>query len=174
MNLNNISQQIATFATQAAQHAWALTANFLILLALVIAMIVFSYRSRGGIISLIIALYVGYALYLVFPYTSLAISFGGTTLIKALISILLFIIATIIPYLFIERLTHGGFGVLSFVPRFVLSVVAATFLIAIAYHVFNVNHLYTFPQPLNQLFAPDAYFFWWFIAPLVGLFFLVH
>jgi hypothetical protein len=174
MNLGSVSQQITTFVAQAAQHAWALTLNFLVLLALTIGMIIFSYRSRGGIISLVIALYVGYALYIVFPYTTTALSFGGTILIKALISIILFIIATIIPYIFIERLTHGGFGVLSFVPRFVLSFLAAAFLIAIAYHVFDVNHLYTFPKPLDQLFAPDEYFFWWYIAPLVGLFLLVH
>ncbi len=174
MDLNSVSLQIANFATQAAQHAWALTANFLILLVLIIAMIVFSYRSRGGILSLIISLYVGYAIYAVFPYTSTALSFGGTILIKAIISIILFLVAAFIPYLFIERLTKGGFGVLSFVPRFALSFLAAAFLMAIAYHVFNVNHLYSFPKPLDQLFAPDEYFFWWFIAPLAGLFFLVH
>jgi hypothetical protein len=138
-------------------------------------MILFSYRTgRGGIISLVIALYAGYGIYLVFPYTQMIISYGDTILIKAVISILLYIFATIVPFIFTQRLTHGGIGVLSFVPRFVVSFLTAAFIIAIAYHVFNVNHLYSFPKPLDQLFAPDQYFFWWFIAPLAGLFFLVH
>jgi hypothetical protein len=86
----------------------------------------------------------------------------------------LYIAATIVPFIFAQRLTHGGIGVLSFVPRFALSFLTAAFILAIAYHVFDLNHLYSFPKPLDQLFAPNQYFFWWFIAPLAGLFFLVH
>ncbi len=174
MDINSISVQISNVVTGFAQHAWAVIGNFLALLILTVLMIVISYRSRGGIISFIVALYMGYGIYALFPYASLLLSFAPTPLLKTIISIVLYLICIIIPFLFIERLTHGGFGILSFVPRFVLSFVAATFLLAIAYHLFDVNHLYTFPKPLNQLFAPDKYFFLWFIAPLVGLFFLVH
>ena len=130
--------------------------------------------AAGGIISLLLSFYAGYAIYLVFPYTDFIISAGGVPLLKAVLSVILFLLSILIPYLFINRLIKGGYGVLSFVPRFVLSFLAACFLIALAYHVFNVTHIYTFPEPMNSLFAPDQYFFWWFIAPLFGLFFLVH
>ena len=49
-----------------------------------------------------------------------------------------------------------------------------SFLLAIAYHVFQVSNIYIFPDPINSLFAPDKYFFWWFVAPLLGLLFFVH
>ena len=174
-NINTLALQVSNVATASAGHAWALVGNFLILVVLTVVMIGFSYYGgRGGIISLIMCFYAGYAIYLVFPYTDFLVNAGGEPLLKALISVILFILSIAVPYLFINRLIKGGFGILSFVPRFVLSFLAACFLLALAYHVFNVNHIYTFPEPMNTLFAPDEFFFWWFIAPLAGLFFLVH
>jgi hypothetical protein len=174
-SLNSISEQISTVATSAASNAWIFGANFLVLVVLTVVMIGFTYRSgKGGIISLILAFYAGYAIYTVFPYTENIIGAGGTKVIKAFISIVLFGIATYIPYHFVQRLTSGGFGVISFVPRFALSFLTAAFLLALAYHVFNVNNIYTFPNPINTLFEPKGYFFWWFIAPMAGLMFLIH
>jgi hypothetical protein len=173
--MNDMVLQVANLATQSTAHVGALIGNFLALVILTGIMIGFSYwGGRAGIISLLVAFYAGYAIYLVFPYTTQVIDAGGAPLLKAILSILMFIIATVIPFLFIQRLVGGGFGVLSFVPRFALSFLAACFLLALAYHVFNFTHIYTFPEPMNTLFAPDQYFFWWFIAPLAGLFFLVH
>jgi uncharacterized membrane-anchored protein len=173
--VTNLSQNVSVYATSGASSAWLFIGNFLILAILSGIMIGFSYRSgRGGIISLIVALYAGYAIYSVFPYTENIIGAGGTKIIKAFISIILFGISVLVPYHFIQRLTSGGFGVLSFVPRFVLSFLSAAFLLALAYHVFHVNNIYTFPSPISNLFEPEGYFFWWFIAPLAGLIFFVH
>jgi hypothetical protein len=63
---------------------------------------------------------------------------------------------------------------ISIFPRIVLSFLSAAFLMALAYHVFHVTNIYTFPEPMNTLFAPDQYFFWWFAAPLIGLLLFVH
>ena len=170
-----VTEQINTFATSGIESIWLWIGNFLVVLILTAAMIGFSYRTgRGGLISLILAFYAGYALYIVFPYTEDIVSAGGTTAIKAIISIILYGIATFIPFHFIQRLTGGGFGVLAFVPRFALSFLSSAFLLALAYHVFQISNIYSFPDPINSLFAPDQYFFWWFIAPLVGLLFFVH
>ena len=175
MDVNSLALQVSNVATASATNAWALVGNFLILAVLTLIMIGFSYYGgKGGIISLLLSFYGGYALYLVFPYTNTIIDTGTTPLLKALISVVIFLIAIFIPFIFTQRLLKGGFGVLSFVPRFVLSFLSACFLIALAYHVFNVTHIYTFPEPMNSLFAPDKFFFWWFIAPLAGLFYLVH
>lgn len=171
----DIVTNVSTIATHGASSAWILIGNFLILAVLTAVMILFSYRSgRGGIISLLIAFYAGYAIYTVFPYTKDILSAGSTPMMKAIISIILFAIATFIPFHFLQRLTGAGFGVLSFLPRFVLSFLSAAFLLALAYHVFNVSNIYSFPEPLNSLFAPNGFFFWWFIAPLVGLVIFVH
>jgi uncharacterized membrane-anchored protein len=173
--ITNVGLQVTNFATNSASHTLLLAENFLALVILTVIMIGFSYKGgRAGIISLIVGFYAGYAIYLVFPFTNSIVAAGGTVLMKALISIILYAIATFIPFHFIQRVTSGGFGVLSFVPRFVLSFLAATFLLALAYHVFNVSNIYHFPEPMNTLFAPNKYFFWWYIAPMVGLLFLVH
>jgi hypothetical protein len=55
-----------------------------------------------------------------------------------------------------------------------LSFLAAGFLLALAYHVFPVAQVYHFTPALDMLFASKTYFFFWFIAPAVGLFFLAH
>ena len=171
----DIATTVSDFATSGAHSAWLLAGNFLVLLILTGIMVGFSYRAgRGGIISLIVSFYAGYAIYLVFPYTDDILEAGGSPVVKAIISLVLYSIATFVPFHFIQRLTSGGFGVLSAVPRFVLSFLAAAFLLTLAYHVFHVSNIYTFPSPIDSLFAPDAYFFWWFVAPLVGLLFFVR
>lgn len=165
---------VSNLATTGVASAWLLVGNFLVLLILTALMIGFSYKTgRGGLISLIIAFYAGYALYMVFPYTEDILEAGGSTTVKAIISVALYVAVTFVPFHFIQRLTSGGFGVLSVVPRFVLSFLAAAFLLTLAYHVFHVSNIYTFPSPIDSLFAPDEFFFWWFVAPLVGLLFLV-
>lgn len=175
MDVANISTQVTTFASHGAASAWIYIGNFLILFILTLVMIGFSYKAgRGGIISLLVAFYAGYAIYSVFPYTNAIIGAGGSTLIKAVISVVIYAIATFIPFHFIQRLVGNGFGVLSFVPRFALSFLSAAFLLTLAYHVFHVSNIYTFPDPINSLFAPNEYFFWWFIAPLLGLLFFIH
>jgi len=169
---------LASFGVIAAngfENIWLWAGNFLILLILTGILIGFSYRGgRGRIISLIVAFYAGYALYIVFPYTDDIVNASGSTTVKAIITIALYLAATFVPYHFIQRLTSGGFGVLSLVPRVILSFLAAAFLLALSYHVFYLSNIYSFPSPIDSLFAPDAYFFWWFIAPLVALVFLVR
>ncbi|MDB4991971.1 MAG: hypothetical protein JWL75_216 [Parcubacteria group bacterium] len=173
--LDGIATNVTNIASHGASSAWLLIGNFLVLFVITLLMIGFSYKAgRGGIISLLVAFYAGYALYMVFPYTKDIIGAGSSVLIKAIISIVIYAICTFIPFHFIQRLVGNGFGVLSFVPRFALSFLSAAFLLALAYHVFHVSNIYTFPGPINSLFAPDQFFFWWFVAPLIGLLFFIH
>ena len=172
--MDQIAQQISNIATTATVDFFAVASNFLILVVLSVIFVLISYRSRAGIISLLVAFYVGYAIYLVFPYTKDIVHSGGTPLMKAFISVGIYAICCIPPYIFVERLVRGGIGVLSVFPRFGLSILAATFLMALAYHVFAVNEIYTFAEPMNSLFAPNQFFFWWFLGPLIGLLLLVH
>ncbi len=174
--MDQIVQQVSTIATSAAMNSWSLASSFLVLIILTVVFIIISYRSHSGmiIISLLVSFYVGYGLYLVFPYTSSIVGAGGSPIMKAIISISIYAIACVVPFIFVNRLTQGGVGLLSVFPRFGLSFLGAAFLMALAYHVFPISHIYTFPEPMNTIFAPDQYFFWWFIAPLIGLLLLVH
>lgn len=167
--------EIGNFATASAGDLWLLASNFLALIVLTGVLLVFAMKGgRGGLISLMLSLYAGYAIYIVFPYTDFVLTLGGTTTIKAALSILLFAAATIIPFLFLRRITSGGFGSLTFFQNLLLATIAAAFILALGYHLFDIGNIYTFPDPLNRLFEPKEYFFYWFIAPLAGLFFLAH
>ncbi|HEX5774541.1 MAG TPA: hypothetical protein VFY28_01085, partial [Candidatus Paceibacterota bacterium] len=158
MDINTIAQQISDITLAGASSAWLLVGNFVVLLALTGIMLFFSYRAgKGGLISLTLALYAGYAVYSVFPYSESIVAAGESTALKAVISIVLFGIATYVPFHFIQRLTSGSFGILPFFPRIILSFLVAAFLLALAYHVFDISNIYTFPAPIDQLFAPEGY-----------------
>jgi len=164
-------EQVQGIATTITENAWLWTGNFLALIILTGIFLFFAMRGgRSGLVSLILALYAGYAIYIVFPYTDFIVAMGGTAIIKAILSIVVFAICTLVPFVIIRRLTGGGFGSLSFVPNLLLSFLAAAFILVLGYHVFDISNIYTFSERLNQLFAPEGFFFWWFIAPLAGLF----
>lgn len=167
--------QISTLATTAAADAWVWAGNFLILIVLTVVLLIFAIRQgASGLISLNIAVYAGYALYTVFPYREGVIAVGNTPVLQAGISIALFIGLMAIPFMISLRLTAPSFGQLSIIQNLLLSFAAACFMLALAYHVFDVSNIYQFPEPLNALFEPEGYFFYWFIAPLAGLYFLAR
>jgi len=167
--------ELGTAVTAASADAWVVLGNFLVLIVLTFAVFLFAMRRGGaGIISLNLALYAGYAIYSVFPYRDSIISIGSTPVIQALIAVVLFILATVVPFIIIMRLTEQSFGQLSLFQGAALSIVASGFLMALGYHVFDLSNIYTFSDPLNQLFEPAGYFFYWFIAPLLGLYFLAR
>ncbi|MBU0750108.1 hypothetical protein KKH15_01165 [Patescibacteria group bacterium] len=167
--------EMQAFITVAFSNVWLLVGNFLILIVLTLGLLIFSHRGgRSALLSLILALYAGYALYIVFPYTDLIVGAGGSPVVQAVISILLFFAGSALPYVLIRRITSGGFGSLSLFPNIILAFLAASFLLTLGYHVFDISNIYSFPAPLDHLFAPQGYFFWWFIAPLVGLYILAR
>lgn len=155
--------------------AWVWAGNFLALIILTLALFVFALRRGGsGLISINLSLYAGYGLYTVFPYRDAIISIGATPLVQATLTILLFVLMTALPFMISLRLTSQSFGALSVFQNLALALVAAGFLMALAYHVFDLANIYKFSEPLNQLFAPEGCFFYWFIAPLVGLYFIAR
>ena len=168
-------EALAATASTSLDTVWLFVGNFLVLAVLTIVLLMFSIRGgRNALISFILALYAGYAVYVVFPYTDSIVGSGGSPMVQAVISVGLFAAASFVPFLLIRRLTGGGFGSLSLFPNLILSFLAASFLLALGYHVFDISNIYTFPAPLDQLFAPAGYFFWWFVAPLAGLFALAR
>lgn len=167
--------EISAVATDLGTSAWLWGGNFLILIALTLMLFFFAmHQGTSGLISLNMALYGAYALYVVFPYTDSVIDIGSTPLIKAVLSIGLFIALMAIPFMLSIRLTSQSFGQLSIIQNFLLSLAAAVFVMALMYHVFELSNIFTFSEPLNYLFEPEGYFFYWFIAPLIGLWFFAR
>ena len=117
-----------------------------------------------------LALYLGYGIYTVFPFKDWVLNMGGgAAASRTVLSILLFVIAVVLAHFVVRKVT-GKTGPTSFASRALQFVLAITFIFALGYDSFAITRLYEFPGFINTIFNP-SYFFYWFIAPLVGLFF---
>lgn len=58
----------------------------------------------------------------------------------------------------------------SMVKKFLLALGATILVIAFSFQVLPVGDLLTTSTPLQSLFGPEAYFFWWLLVPLVILY----
>jgi hypothetical protein len=152
---------------------WDVAGNFVALIVLVFGVFVFAWhRGRGSFVALVLALYGSYAAYIVFPFTELLPSEPALTAFIAKIA--LYLVFLFIFYSILHRVIAPDFVYLGTVGTVILSVFVAAFLLSLAYHLFAVTDVYPFSPVITTLFAGDASFFWWFIAPVVGLFIFAH
>jgi len=159
-----------TFATGGFADIIGFVGNFLVLL--IIAALLFFFALRAGrtlLISLILSLYVGFALFTVFPYKELIIV-GDTALVRAVASIALFAAFTFFPYILLRRVSSSGSMRINPIVLAALTLVTGGFVLALGYHVLNIGDVIPLTPSLDLLFAPDKYFFWWFLAPLAGVY----
>jgi hypothetical protein len=119
------------------------------------------------------SLYVGYALYAIFPYTTTVLGWGNTPEIKFALMLGVYVVAVALSFAVLRRFMSSSFS-RSFVPMAVLGLFALGLLMALLYHVFGITAIFNLPSFLDSAFAPKAVFFYWFIAPLIGLFFLAR
>ncbi len=164
---------VTTLATHTALSAWAWASAFLIVLLLSIAFFVFAwYVGRGPFVALLLSFYAAYALYAMFPYMAYLPTAPALTALLSHVGVYLGL--SFIFYMILRRVVVSDFLYIGVFGLLVLSFLAATFLIALAYHIFIVTNVYHFTPAIDGLFAPKQYLFWWFIAPAIGLFFLAR
>lgn len=150
--------------TTSAASAWGLIGNVLVFLLIVAALVVFAVRvGKAALLSLILSLYIGYALYIVFPFTDIA---GATPVANVAV----YGVLVLLSYLLVRKLGNSGIGGIKIAPLIILCILTGGFLMALGYTAFNIDTVYDFPKTLDLLFAPKEYFFWWFVAPLIALF----
>ena len=165
--------QVNTLATHTALTVWSASGNFLVLLALTGAFFLFAwYVGRGPLVALLLSLYAAYAVYIAFPYASLLPSAPLSTAPFAHIGVYAALI--LVFYIILRRVVVSDFLYIGIFGIAALSFLGAAFLIALGYHIFAVTGLYQFTPAVATLFAPNQYFFWWFAAPAIGLFFLAR
>lgn len=165
--------QVTTLAAHTALSAWSMASAFLIILVLLAIFFLFAwYIGRGPFVALLLAFYSAYALYVVFPYTSYLPTAPALTALLAHVGF--YIVLTLLFYVILRRVVVSDFLYIGIFGLIALSFLASAFLIALAYHVFAATDVYRFTPAIDLLFAPKEYFFWWFIAPAVGLFFLAR
>ncbi len=167
--MNQTLVQVQTLATYVGTNLFPFISDFLIVLVLVVALFLFARTAgRGRFIAFFISLYIGYALYIVFPFIKYLPS---TPAITALVSdVAVFGALSIAAYILLRNVVVSDFVSISTIGLVILSLLGTGFLLALAYQIFPVRSVYTFTPAIDVFFVARAYFFWWFIAPLIGLF----
>lgn len=162
-----------TELTRSAFNAWGSVGDFLIIIVPIVVFFLFAwYVGRGPFVAILIAFYCAYALYAAFPFMSLLPSAPAITAFLAHAG--LYLGLSFVFYVILRRVVVSDFLYVGNIGLIMLAFLATAFLIALAYHVFDVTTVYTFTQPIAAIFSPKQFFFWWFVAPAVGLFFLAR
>ena len=165
--------QVNTLATHTALTVWSASSDFLIVIVLVLAFVLFSrYVGRGPFVGVLLAFYASYALFVAFPYGAALPTAPPATALFARVG--LYLAFVILFYIILRRVVVSDFLYIGIFGLLILSFLATGFLLALAFNVFPVSGLYSFTAPIAMLFEPKQYFFWWFLAPAVGLFFLAR
>ncbi len=173
MTATNGIAQVNTLATHTALTAWSAASDFLIVLILLGVLFLFAwYVGRGPFVALLLAFYAAYALYVAFPYASLLPTAPPLTALFAHIGLYMGLVFAF--YIILRRVVVSDFLYIGIFGLIALSFLGAAFLLALAYHIFPVASIYHFTPAIDILFAPSKYFFWWFVAPAIGLFFLAR
>jgi len=163
---------MSTIATQAAFSAWTVMNAFLIVLVLFGMLVLFArYAGRGSFAALLLSLYAAYAPYVLFPYLSLLPASSSEIVFFSHAG--LYAVFVFIFYLIMRRMINPDFFSIGTFGFVLLALLGAGFLVAFAAHVLSVSAFYHFTPAIASLFIPDQYFFWWFAAPAIGLFFFI-
>lgn len=165
--------QVSTIATHAAFTVWGVTSAILSILVLMgIFFFIAWYVGRGPFVALLLSFYGSYAVYVAFPFMSYVPTAPALTALGAHIG--LYAAFTLLFYIILRRVVVSDFLYIGVFGLIALSFLGAAFLLAFAYHIFSVTAIYSFTPAVASLFAPNQYFFWWFVAPVIGLFFLAR
>ena len=165
--------KVNELATNYAFTAWNSASDFLIIIILFSILFLFAwYIGRATLVSVLLPFSAAYSIYITFPYASLLPTAPAMTALLSQMA--LYAGLTLVFYIILRRVVVSDFLYVGLFGTIILSFLGATFLIALAYHVFPVADVYNFTPAIDLLFAAKQYFFWWFAAPAIGLFFLAR
>ncbi|OGG88336.1 hypothetical protein A2592_00790 [Candidatus Kaiserbacteria bacterium RIFOXYD1_FULL_42_15] len=153
---------------------------FSILQELIYILVVFGFflgyaifRGRQAIINLITGLYLALLISLEFPYYDILLSQATTAHSQSIVKLILFAIFTLLTTILVTRIMPDEYREKKIESIFkkILLAMAGTILITVfSFHVLPVTEFLTPGTPIQSLFAPAQYFFWWLLAPLLVLY----
>ncbi len=165
--------QVVAVASQTLSPAWVWASSVLILIILVVALVGFArVMGYGPFVGLIGALYIAYALYAAFPYSDYLPTAPAWTALGARVA--LYLAFFVAGYVILRKVAASDFVRIGSIGLIIIAFLTAGFIMALIYQSFPVRTVYHFSAPLDALFAAKEWFFAWFVAPLVGLFFLAR
>jgi len=147
--------------------------EFTYLLIVFGAMLVIAiFKGRQAIINLIFALYLALLISIEFPFYEvfLGSATGGAA---AGIKLALFAFFTLVLTWLCARIMPDEFQEKKFETfgkKFLLAGAATVLVMIFSFQVLPVTEFLTPGTPIQSLFAPEGYFFWWLLLPLFILF----
>lgn len=130
-------------------------------------------KGRQAVINLITGLYFALLISLEFPYYDTFLSQTSDAHLQSIGRLLLFAIFTLIATVIVTRIMPGEYRERKFesLAKKILLALAGTIVIMIfSFHVLPVTEFLTPGTPIQSLFAPAQYFFWWLLVPFVVLY----
>lgn len=127
-------------------------------------------RGRQAVINLVIGLYFALLISVEFPYYDVILR-GQES--DALGKVIIFGVFTIISTILITRLMPREYQEKkfeSFGKKLLLAASGTILIMVYSFHVLPVTEFVTPGTPIQSVFAPAEYFFWWLLAPLVFLY----
>lgn len=130
-------------------------------------------RGRQATINIIVGLYFALLISLEFPYysTFLAGASGGHS--AAAGKLILFAIFTILATVLMSRLMPAEYKEKkfeSFWKKLLLATAGTILIMVFSFHVLPVTDFLTPGTPIQALFSPKEWFFWWLLLPMVFLY----
>jgi hypothetical protein len=130
------------------------------------------WRGRYFLINIILSLYIAFLILLTFPFFDSLLTDGQPTE-NAIIKIILFVAtAGLVSRLFRRHIPGDDYEKMfgGLWKKVLLSALATILIMIFSYHALPVTELIHPGTPIQALFAPQEYFFWWLILPLALLF----
>ena len=130
-------------------------------------------KGRYALVNVIFALYLALLVSVEFPYYQDLMSGEGEN--GAVAKILVFLAFVIAGIVLMRRHIPGD----DYEPAFqglhkkiILSAMATILVMAFSFHALPLTEIITPGTPIQALFAPQEYFFWWLALPIIVLFFI--
>lgn len=144
---------------------------FLGVLSLFLVIAIF--KGRQAIVNIIIGLYLALLISIEFPNYDLLFGGLGSAQSIALGKLGFFLFITLFTTTLCYRIMPDEFKEYKFeslTKKIILALGATILIMTFSFHVLPITEFLTPGTPLQSLFAPELYFFWWLLAPLVILY----
>ncbi len=131
------------------------------------------FQGRQAIMNVIVGLYFALLISIEFPNYDWLLGSVHTSQSIALAKLAFFAFITLLTTALTYRIMPGEFRESRFeswVPKLLLSLAATVVVMNFSFHVLPVTEFLTPGTPLQSLFGPEVYFFWWLLVPLVILY----
>ncbi len=139
---------------------------FLVFLALSI------FKGRQMLINIICGLYLSLLITIQFPYYDVIFAGLEQPIVIASIKLILFAVVTIFTTLLFKRIMPREYAenkFESFGKKLALALGATILVMIYSFNILPISEILPLGTPIQTLFAPSEYFFWWLIAPLIIL-----